>query len=573
MPSFRVVFFGVLVLVAAGGPGAAQENEPQHEPVGGLAFLDEVEVAVVNIDVFVRDKDRRAVTDLTIGDFEVLQDGQRRELTNFLFIEESSRPLAGEMAVPAQTPEMQASQAPPEIKPIHIVVYIDNENLRPFDRIRVLGHVRRLLQGTVRPGVEAMIVSYQGSLKIVQDFTSNSRELSDALRGLRTLTGGRVIRDTEHSNLTGELDRLRGQEGIVAGGSQMTEDASRVYDRIVTYAESVALDNDRGLRAIEHLSTTLTGLPGRKYLVHVSSGLPMVPGKDLFFEFSQLYRDVNYNSLLSRFNQMRQYRSLAATANAQGVTVYTIDAQGLTTDAGKMADRASAGDPMAGMIGNMNYTEPLFYLAERTGGLAVVGTNDFAAGLENVRQDLFSYYSLGYRISAAGGDRVHRIEVRLPSHPDLKLRYRRALVEKSRESQVRDRVMSALLFEIQDNPMGIEASVGAAKPVQEDRWLLPLRVSFPTASVALLPQGEDLSGKIIIFVSLRGEDWRQADLQRYEQVIDLTQAEYAMLTERELSVDLQLLIGSGRYRVAVGLLDPVTRQASYQVVSVSTPDG
>ena len=195
-----------LVLFLFGGvaAGRAQEDKPEQQPVGGLAFLDEVEVTVVNIEVFVRDKEGRPVTGLTVDDFEVFQDGQLRELTNFLFVDEGYRPT--EQGLPAATPlpaaegpeEPEAgglpAEAPPEIKPIHLVVYIDNENQRPFDRNRVLGHLRRFLDDTVRPGVEAMIVAYQGSAKIVQPFTSDRRELAEALRSVRTNTGGRIKR-------------------------------------------------------------------------------------------------------------------------------------------------------------------------------------------------------------------------------------------------------------------------------------------------------------------------------------------------------------------------------------------
>jgi hypothetical protein len=44
------------------------------------------------------------------------------------------------------------------------------------------------------------------------------------------------------------------------------------------------------------------------------------------------------------------------------------------------------------------------------------------------------------------------------------------------------------------------------------------------------------------------------------------------MSSLRLSIDLQLLVESGRYRVAVGLFDRLTRQASYQVLNSSTPD-
>ena len=561
----------------------AQDEEAERQAFGGLTFLDQVEVTVVNIEVYVRDKNGQPVSDLTIDDFEVSQDGQPRLLTNFLFVDENLRPTTREAALMVPTPVVakEASTAVPEetgsvrpmIKPIHIVVYIDDENLRPFDRNRVLGHVRRFLADTVRPGVEAMIVAYQGSADIVQPFTSDPKELAESLRGLGKRTGARVNRDSEHAGLVREIDRMRTEEADRRGDDPLTQKAAAVYDKLITYADAVTAETIRDVNALRQVSTTLTGLPGRKYLIYVSSGLPMVPAKDLFYEISQQYKFVSYNSMTARFNLRREYRSLAGAANAQGVTFYTIDAQGLAPNAAISAERAVTGDPSAGVIAKINYEEPLTYIAERTGGLATVGTNDFAGGLDLVRQDIFTYYSLGYPITAAGGDRVHRIDVRLPNHSNLKLRFRKTFVEKSRESQVQDTVMTALLFDLDDNPMGIKATVGEPESAQGDRWHVPLRVAFPTRSVALLPQGENLIGEVVVFVSLRGGEGKQADLHRREQAIHLPRADYERLAQLELSVDFRLLVEEGRYRIAVGLLDRMTRRASYQVLSTSTPGG
>jgi VWFA-related protein len=574
--------FAIALILGGFVAAPAQDQAEQREAVGGLTFLEEVEVTVVNIEVHVRDKDGRPVPDLTIDDFEVLQDGQIRNLTNFLYIDESFRPTTKELALAPPTPiqarspvvEQAAGKvepAQPAIKPIHLVVYIDNENLRPFDRNRVLGHVRRFLADTVRPGVEAMIVSYQGSMDVVTPFTSDPQELANGLRELRTRTGGRVNRDSEHAALVRDIDRMRREEMNQTGDDPLSQRSSFVYEDLIGYAERVAAETVRDLAAINRVSATLTGLPGRKALIYVSSGLPMVPAKDLFFEFAKQYKVINVNSLAARFNHRPDYRSLSATAASQGVTFYTIDAQGLAPDSNISAERGVVGDPSAAVMAKINYEEPLFYLAERTGGLATVGTNDFAGGLEKVRDDLFTYYSLGYPITAAGGDRVHRIEVRLPNHPGLKLRYRKTYVERSRESQVQDAVIAALLFDIDDNPMGIETTVGVVKPSMEGRWLLPLRISFPTEAIALLPVNENLAGEVVVYVSVRDERGKQADVQRREQAIHLPRSDYERLAKLKLSVDVQLLVEEGRYRIAVGLMDRLTRQASYEVLSASTP--
>jgi hypothetical protein len=133
---------GLFVAMAAVGLAgwAADEPSDEQQAVGGLAFIDEVEVTIVNAEVFVRDKDGRPVTDLGIDDFRVSQDGEQRAITNFLLVNE-------EVSAPSR----------PEIQPIHIVVSVDDESLMPYDRNRGLGSLRRFLADSVRDNLERFI--------------------------------------------------------------------------------------------------------------------------------------------------------------------------------------------------------------------------------------------------------------------------------------------------------------------------------------------------------------------------------------------------------------------------------
>ncbi len=60
----------MLALVSVSAQEPPTTNDPP-EVVGGLAFIDEVELTVVNIDVFVTEKGGQAVTDLDVDDFVV----------------------------------------------------------------------------------------------------------------------------------------------------------------------------------------------------------------------------------------------------------------------------------------------------------------------------------------------------------------------------------------------------------------------------------------------------------------------------------------------------------------------
>jgi hypothetical protein len=70
------------------------------------AFLDRVDVEVVNVDVVVTNARREPVLDLVAGDFELLVDGKPVEVTYF------SAPAPSPAAPPAASADATASSPP-----------------------------------------------------------------------------------------------------------------------------------------------------------------------------------------------------------------------------------------------------------------------------------------------------------------------------------------------------------------------------------------------------------------------------------------------------------------------------
>ena len=561
----------VLAQTSASAP-APPTTDDRSEVVGGLAFVDEIELTVVNIDVFATAKDGRAVTDLEADDFRVFQDGQERTLSHFaLYTEEVISRITGEAAGESSPTSPPGDEAPaseqganmrPEIKPVYIVLFIDNENLRPMDRNRVLGQMRSFLREVMYPHVQVMVVSYQRSLVVEQPFTGDSKEIAEALREVRMMTAGRPAQDTERKKILNEFSSLQ------QGGTRGTErDRIDLEGRIRSYADVIANELDFAINAVREVTITLSGLPGRRYLIHVSSGLPMVPAKDLLYQFGSVFQNQSTLAMEARLNRRRHFQSLASAANAQGVTFYTIDASGLGGAGNTIsAEYAGATDPITASLYAINQQEPLQYIAEKTGGRAILSANDVTAGLDRFRQDLFTYYSLGYTISGSGTDKVHRLKVQLPGHPDYELNYRRNFVEKSLESKVQDRVFTGLTFDIEENPMAVSVETSVAAPAADDRWILPIEVGFPLESIALVPEGEEFVGRVVVFVAVRDDRGRQSDLQRREHEIRVTQSDLERYRSDPYIIELPLLMKSGSYRIVVGVMDRLTRQSSYHTI-------
>jgi len=573
----RVQQIAFLVAVAfLAGSGAAQEPaEESPETVGGLAFVEEIQVTVVNVDVYVRDRRGLPVAGLTADDFTIAQDGVEMPISNFAELNaEVIRHLMQDAAteVPRAVEEVVESElAAPEIKPIRVVLYIDNENIEALDRNRVLRRVREFVVENLDEPVEMMVVSFQRSLKVVQPFTSDSRDVTGVLRGMVKLTGGREERETARQDLLKAMTEASNQD---YGSKANTQEGAKLdmRQRVAAFTAEEAENIRYALGGLRQVVAMLSGIEGRKSVIYVSSGLAMVPGIGLMHDYAMTFQDQTIMSLRGRYDQPRLYHELTSLANAQDVSLYSIDATGLNPLDGFEAENAYSRDPTASSIGSKNYSQSLVYMAEATGGIAVVNTNDVVGGLELISNDLFNYYSLGYTVNSSGEDRVHQIEVELTDDKqNYDLRFRRRFVEKSYESRIQDRVFTSLVVDIDDNPMGLELTAAAALPGSGTQWLVPMHLSIDLVKIALLPLGDELVGRVVVYIGARDDEGRNTEVQRQEHEIKLPRAEYLAAGRERFGVDFRLILEEGRHRVSVGVMDPITRQASYERVVVSVP--
>jgi VWFA-related protein len=568
----RIAIWALLTVVVATLVGVAAladtGGDQQLNVVGGLSFRDEVEVTVVNIVAYVTDKKGNAVTNLTKEDFRVLQDGQERPLSHFqLYTEELYRHVLPPPSSPAEAEQVAPfeglqAEALPDLQPSYMAIYIDHQNLRALDRNRVLQQLQSFVRDNCRPPVHMMVASYNRSLKVVQPFTTDSRLIIDALRGMRTMTDGRTDLDDTRSEIFEAMERMKEDP------SNKQYDPTHIEGRMNAFIHEEENDLQFTLGALREMVTMISGLPGKKSIFYVSNGLPMVPGIDLYYGMANALDDASMISVSHQYNQYRRFESLVARANAQDVTFYTVDAAGLQMGGIGAAEHATSRDTHSISIGLNNYTDSIKYMAEGTGGVAIVGTNDVRTQLPRVEQDFYTYYSLGYTLHVSGGDRVHKIQVEIPDHPDYEIRYRRRFVEKSLESQVQDTVVTGLMFSLDDNPMAIRIEPGTPKPSTDKQVVVPVAISFPLKNVALLPAGQDYIGQVVLFVASRDAQGRRSDLTRENFEVRIPSSAYDTIKDKDFSISANLLMERNKYRVAVGLFDELTRRASYEIVNI-----
>jgi VWFA-related protein len=190
----------------------------------------------------------------------------------------------------------------------------------------------------------------------------------------------------------------------------------------------------------------------------VSDGLPMIAGQDVFQYVQEKFSGSSSTAIMESltYDASRRYQELIAQANANRISFYTIDAEGLKTSSSISAENRSANTSgMVDSIHNSNMLAPLQMIAEQTGGKAIYNTNDATKGLLTIAGDFKTYYSLGYSPVHAGDGRYHKVDVRT-KRKDLVVRHRDGYRDKTTEAKMSDGVVSALFFDAESNSMEIE---------------------------------------------------------------------------------------------------------------------
>ena len=168
--------------------GAPKPNDSKPDASRAMGPVTErVEVSVTNIDVIVTDSKGNRVPDLTRDDFEVFQDGVPQVISNFYAVSGGKVLLEDGKTVPLDSPAA-AAEIPSQLKARYIV-FIDNVNIQPQNRNRMFKRLKEFLTANVGPQAEAMVVTYNRSLKIKQKFTSEKGDVLSAVEQTEMETG------------------------------------------------------------------------------------------------------------------------------------------------------------------------------------------------------------------------------------------------------------------------------------------------------------------------------------------------------------------------------------------------
>lgn len=381
---------------------------------------------LVQIDVVVLDKNKQPVDDLKIEDFQLEEKGRKQEIKFLEYVNSETGASKKDGNFTDKTNSVLGLE--PTLKNIStpnlkraIAFVVDDLTIPVEDLIRARQMLKNFIDNEMKEGDLVAIVRTISGSDLTQQFTSDKQMLRRAIDKLNyrsnpysafnnpqdlKLNIPQPVTDTNDPNTATEvvIDPNLGREDTIDDVKR----TSRAFMSLVV-ANSV----------IDSMRT----IPGRKNLILISGGIPT-------FQIGQ------GGNLIASVKDV--FANLADNAMRSGVVINTMDIQGLKTIAPKFSDtpgKSSLGPQERTIDVNNPFDRPFGFgidsnllgdspfglegqlglrgLANVTGGVSVVNSNNFNDGLDKILERNKAYYRLAYTPTEKFDGKYHKIEIKV----------------------------------------------------------------------------------------------------------------------------------------------------------------
>ena len=401
-------------------PAQSQDNKQTRS---GEDQDEVIKVAsnVVSVDVMVKDKKGKAITDLRAEDFVVSENGVRQNIEFF------DTTLAGsnEREQPSSTSVLTAPRPPNGLPRNIITLVLDGQTTEGANLKHVRDGMTKYIRERITDTDLVALFAISGELQLLQPFTQDK---------------GKLIAAVEHADGTSTGSKTSERRGINDSIATIRDELAAGPTGVVTSpaggsAQARAMILRRMLEQYVQLRSALSSQQTRPVLAGLAAiceGLRGIPGKKTLVVFSQ--------GFIAPQSLDWQVQSTIDIANRANVAVYIIDSSGLTggtPQSGALVPssalsaisaetsqenriRAGAGESVFDVSRQegLNRQQDLLYrISGDTGGQFIKNTNDIADGLKRIDEEIRSRYTLAYRSTDPNFDgsfRKVKIEVRRP---------------------------------------------------------------------------------------------------------------------------------------------------------------
>ncbi len=377
---------------------AALPAWPQQQPAVKAG------VEEVLLDLVVRDKKGKPVSDLKPDEITVSDNGVKQTLTSFRLVRGSEALSATGASMPLDP-----------LRQVRLVTLAFEPLAAPDQRKLARAAALDLVKGDQGTNVFYSVVVIDTRLLVLQHFTKDHDALAKAIdRATQGLSAPRL--SSESDAITAELKRNLGvQSGGDAQDSSLQAVATQTAAQPVTNGDSAlqaklasvmlgmlrmdsavqAQDTRLSVFALKSLVDGLRQMPGRKSVMYFTRGMYLTP--ELDFAFRNLISTANRDNVTFYSVDVRGVMTYSQNSGAMGQLNAGARASNTTTTANTQVttEQMKASDTYE-VAARANLDEPLRDLAESTGGFLIGDSNDLRVPLRHVNEEISSYYEVSY---------------------------------------------------------------------------------------------------------------------------------------------------------------------------------
>ncbi len=489
------LLFGALLLCEPGGSAFPTGQKPSNSPV------IRVTSRLVEVGVVVHNKNG-PVTDLTRDDFQVFDRGKLQKIA--VFQKNGALPTRQPSAPVNVNPEVfsNRSVARPDSPPGVTIFLLDALNTRIGDQMLARKEFLKLL-GQIQPDDRMGVYMLGQELRVLQDFTSDSRRLVEAVRNAPV-------------------------EG--------SRDLDIISDPLTLFIEKDMADIDRAettAAALKAIANHLAGVPGRKNLIWISAAFPFILNPD-----APMKRGLD----VIRMSFSREVQEATWALNNADIALYPVDARGLIVDPASLPEARFNNRPSPAGVDTMHV------LADQTGGVAFHDTNDIRKAIAKALEDSEVSYTLGFYADSGQLDSTyHPLKVQV-NRSGVEARYRKGYIA-APEGKPTDAGWAARMAQALVSPL--EAS-SIALSARLDRAHNQMALRIAGGDISFDPEGDHWTGALDVLFARQAADGHDLGTSEKRVNIKSKPPQYQALLKEGLSVTIPLPPpGAAQVRVVV----------------------
>jgi VWFA-related protein len=539
--------------------------------LGSVAFAQQktdddvvrVKSNLVNIDLIVKDKKGKYVSDLKAEDFTVVENGIGQKIEFF------DAPLSRTDTKTAGVTGADVTTTPPTAAPRHYVALLldsqttDITNLKP-----VREGMARYIRDQITDSDVVALLSVTNGLQMLQPFTQDKNKLIAALENGNL---NNTSKNFEQKDLAGNISSI--QETLAAASSAPTtgitspaggSEAARIMIARSMLAQFIKL---RTALSLQQSRPVLAALAA------ICEGLRPIPGKKTLVMFSQ--------GFVTPAVLDWQVQSTIDIANRANVAIYIIDSAGLRAGAPASGSLVPS-TPLSGVSGIVNQEQRiravggetvfdnvrqegqsreydiLYRVSGDTGGRFLKGNNDIGQGLERINEEIHARYTIAYRSTNQNFDGTFRkvkIEVRRPDTQVVsRSGYYAIPPEEIMLLSPDDKKLLSGFAAAQANPeLPIDVGLSQFRG-REGLYTVPLALELPPSAVKFERKGDKRSMQLEVLGVLKAADKVLSRLGGNFDV-NLSDSDYQLIVNNNIFYRQDMVLAPGEYTLDVIVRD------------------